>query len=329
MAARVKKRTDTSTNRESDKIITRLPKGMRAELARLASQSGRSVNAEVVRSLTQHLSLQLGVKPAAEAANEGYLLSEHGLYQISKRLEAGVGALEQLLFDVRDRRIDDGSEQEATREQWRGYLRLSLVTCPVTLIAAADPAVPPHVVGTREGFESTVPNSTHTIQIDQFVPRSEINPVFILCPYYLVPDGRVGHDAFAVIRETIRATSMVAICRVVLKNRERLIALDAHDEGMVGMLLRYSEEVRDSAQYFDNIQNVKVTQEMLDLSKHIVERMSGHFEPDKQVESLLAQEKNSGTIASDETGSNVISLMDALKKSAENKSSRAWRRGYP
>jgi plasmid stability protein len=97
MTARVKKRIDTATNRESDKIITRLPRGVRADLAKLAAQHGRSVNAEVVLALTRHIAFETG-----QAAGEGIIFSEHGLFQISKRLEAGLNFFDQMLFDVRD-----------------------------------------------------------------------------------------------------------------------------------------------------------------------------------------------------------------------------------
>jgi DNA end-binding protein Ku len=96
-----------------------------------------------------------------------------------------------------------------------------------------------------------------------------------------VPNGKVGHDAYAVIRETIRSLDKVAIGRVVLTNRELIIALEARDKGLMGMLLRYPYEVRDSAEYFDEIQDVKITKDMLDLARHIVEQKSGSFEPSK------------------------------------------------
>jgi DNA end-binding protein Ku len=89
-------------------------------------------------------------------------------------------------------------------------------------------------------------------------------------PYYLVPDGKVGHDAFAVIRETIREMNKVAIGRVVLTNREHIIALEPLDKGLMGTLLRYPYEVRSAEEYFDDIQDVKVTKDMLDLARHIV-----------------------------------------------------------
>jgi len=85
-------------------------------------------------------------------------------------------------------------------------------------------------------------------------------------PYYLVPDGKVGHDAFAVIRETIRSMDKVAIGRVVLTSREHIIGLEPLEKGLMGTLLRYPYEVRDEKEYFDDIQDVKVTKDMLDLA---------------------------------------------------------------
>jgi non-homologous end joining protein Ku len=123
--------------------------------------------------------------------------------------------------------------------------------------------------------------STRTIEIDEFVDRSEIDPRYLIRPYYLSPDGKVGHDAFAVIRETIREMNKVAIGRVVLTNREHIIALEPLDRGLMGTLLRYPYEVRSEEEYFDEIQDVKVTKDMLDLAKHIVNQKAGRFEPDK------------------------------------------------
>src|SRR6201997_991656 len=114
---------------------------------------------------------------------------------------------------------------------------------------------------------------------EEFVDRSEIDPRYLIRPYYLRPDGKVGHDAFAVIRETIREMNKVAIARVVLTNREHIIALEPLEKGLVGTLLRYPYEVRSEQEYFDEIQDVKVTKDMLDLAKHIVNQKSGRFEP--------------------------------------------------
>ncbi|MDA9512079.1 hypothetical protein XI04_03195 [Bradyrhizobium sp. CCBAU 11430] len=92
---------------------------------------------------------------------------------------------------------------------------------------------------TKEELEEIALESTRTIEIDEFVDKSEIDPRYLIRPYYLRPDGKVGHDAFAVIRETIREMNKVAIGRVVLTNREHIIALEPMDKGLVGTLLRY------------------------------------------------------------------------------------------
>jgi DNA end-binding protein Ku len=134
---------------------------------------------------------------------------------------------------------------------------------------------------TKDELENIALESTRTIEIDEFVPRTEIDDLYLVRPYYIVPDGKVGHDAYAVIRETIRSLDKVAIARVVLTNREHIIALEARDKGLMGMLLRYPYEVRDASEYFDDIQDVKITKDMLDLARHIVEQKSGHFEPGK------------------------------------------------
>jgi DNA end-binding protein Ku len=120
--------------------------------------------------------------------------------------------------------------------------------------------------------------STLIIELDEFVSRTEIDDLYLARLYYIVPE--VGHDAYAVIRATIRSLDKVAIARVVLTNREHIIALEARDKGLIGRPLRYPYEVRD-APYFDDIQDVKITKDMLDLARHIVEQKSGHFEPGK------------------------------------------------
>jgi DNA end-binding protein Ku len=166
--------------------------------------------------------------------------------------------------------------------------------------------------------------STRTIEIDEFVDRTEIDPRYLIRPYYLRPDGKVGHDAFAVIRETIREINKVAIGRVVLTNREHIIALEPLDKGLMGTLLRYPYEVRDPKEYFDDIQDVKVTKDMLDLARHIVDQKAGHFEPDKfedQYETALVDlinQKRAGkpiTAKARPSGENVVDLMEALRRS--------------
>ncbi|MGC2024805.1 Ku protein, partial [Bradyrhizobium sp.] len=176
----------------------------------------------------------------------------------------------------------------------------------------------------NEELEEVALESTRTIDIDEFVEKSEIDPRYLIRPYYLRPDGKIGHDAFAVIRETIREMGKVAIGRVVLTNREHIIALEPLDKGLVGTLLRYPYEVRSEDEYFDEIQDVKVTKDMLDLAKHIVNQKSGHFEPGKfedQYETalidLINQKRAGKPITPKERprGENVIDLMVALKRS--------------
>src|ERR1700743_1244172 len=177
----------------------------------------------------------------------------------------------------------------------------------------------------KEELDDLALESTRTIEIDEFVPKSDIDNRYLIRPYYLVPDGKVGHDAFAVIRETIREMDKVAIGRVVLTNREHIIALEPLDKGLTGTLLRYPYEVRSEKEYFDDIQDVKVTKDMLDLAKHIVEKKSADFDPEEFEDryeqaliDLINQKRNGIKVApkaEPKAGGNVINLMDALKKS--------------
>jgi DNA end-binding protein Ku len=253
----------------------------------------------------------------------------------------------------------------APRANWKGFLRLSLVTCPVALYPATSESEKisfnqlnrktghrikyakvdadtgeevanediakaymldkeTFVEVSKEELEEVALESTRTIEIDEFVEKSEIDPRYLIRPYYLRPDGKIGHDAFAVIRETIREMNKVAIGRVVLTNREHIIALEPMDKGLVGTLLRYPYEVRSADEYFDEIQDVKVTKDMLDLARHIVEQKSGSFAPDKfedhyetALVDLINQKRAGKPITPKERprGENVVDLMDALRKS--------------
>ncbi|UPT92472.1 hypothetical protein HAP41_0000049420 (plasmid) [Bradyrhizobium barranii subsp. apii] len=177
-----------------------------------------------------------------------------------------------------------------------------------------------HIMNT----ESNPPMVGNRKMIARWVFGCEIDPRYLIRPYYLTPDGKVGHDAFAVIRETIREMNKIAIGRVVLTNREHIIALEPFDKGLMGTLLRYPYEVRDAAEYFGDIQDVKVTKDMLELARHIVNQKAGHFEPDKfedQYETalidLINQKRAGKPIVAKERprGENVVDLMDALRKS--------------
>jgi Ku protein len=115
---------------------------------------------------------------------------------------------------------------------------------------------------TDEEVEAVEVESTRTIEIDQFVPKNEIDQLYNIRPYYIAPDGEVGLQAFAVIRKAIEKENMVALGRVVLTSREHMIALEPRGQGIMGTLLRYPYEVRDEKDYFDEIGNVETPKDI-------------------------------------------------------------------
>ena len=177
---------------------------------------------------------------------------------------------------------------------------------------------------TREELDAVAIESKHIIDIDEFVPRSEIDGLYLRDPYFIVPDGDVGQQAFAVIREAIRNEGMVALGKVVFTSREHIIALEARGKGMVGVTLRYPYEVRNEDEYFDGIENEKIPKDMLDLAMHIVETKTGHFKPaafkddyEDALKDLLRKKQKGEKIErpKESAPSNVINLMDALRQS--------------
>lgn len=254
----------------------------------------------------------------------------------------------------------------APRSNWKGYLKLSLVSCPVQLFPAtttkdrvafhllhretgnrlrrklidpdtdetveSDDQVKGYQVGKNEyvlmeedEIDSVAIESTHTIDIETFVPRSEIDETFLDTPYYLTPDGKMGEEAFAVIREAMRDKNVVGIGRVVLYRRERPILLEPRGKGLVATTLRYAYEVRSDEDYFEDVGDVAVPDEMLDLATHIIGRKMSHFDAkrfeDRYQNALLelikAKQAHQPVKANAPVArpSNVVSLMDALRKS--------------
>jgi len=254
----------------------------------------------------------------------------------------------------------------APRANWKGYLKLSLVSCAVELYPATtqkdrvafnllnretgnrlkrqliDPEteevveshdqVKGYAIGKREyiivdekELDDLAIESTHTIDIESFVPRSEIDDTYIDTPYYLTPDGRVAEEAFAVIRDAMREKGVVGIGRVVLYRRERIVMLEPRGKGLVAKTLRYAYEVRKDEEFFENIGDVKIAPEMLELATHIIDKKLSSFDPtrfeDRYQNAVLELIKaKSGKEAvplpkAAPAPSNVISLMDALKKS--------------
>jgi DNA end-binding protein Ku len=256
----------------------------------------------------------------------------------------------------------------APRAYWKGYLKLSLVSCPVALYPATSDRekISFHQIHKQTGnrirykkvdadtgrevenddiikgyevskgeyievepeeLEAVEIESKRVIEIEQFVPKDEIDELYINNPYYIVPDGEVGQQAFAVIREAIRKEGMVALAKVVFTSREHIVAIEARGKGMMGVTLRYPYEVRDEEDYFDDIESERVPKDMLDLATHIVETKKGKFEPDKfedryedALKSLIKKKQKGEKIeAPKERGpSNVVSLMDALRQSVKD-----------
>jgi DNA end-binding protein Ku len=189
-----------------------------------------------------------------------------------------------------------------------------------------------------EELEAIAIESKRTIEIDEFVPKKEIDELYLSDPYYLVPDGEVGQQAFAVIREAIREEGMVALARVVFTSREHVIALEPRGKGLVGITLRFPYELRDEDDYFSDIPNEKIPKDMLELAAHIVKTKSGHFKPkefeDHYEEALkeLLKKKQAGEkieAPRERAPAKVINLMEALRRSVETEAGGQRRKAGP
>jgi len=176
-----------------------------------------------------------------------------------------------------------------------------------------------------EELEAIEVESNHMIEIDSFVPRSQIDERFLDSPYYIGPNDPVGQEAFAVIREAMRGKAMVALGRVVLAKRERVIMLQPWEKGLMGTTLRYPYEVRDSKDYFYDIPDVKVAPDMLKLAEHILSSKEATFDPTlfvdryEQAVLQLLEKKRQGmpaaTVRPFVAPTTVVNLMDALRRS--------------
>ncbi len=254
----------------------------------------------------------------------------------------------------------------AARAYWKGYLKLSLVSCAISVNPATSSServsfrqinkqtgnrLRQQLVDevTREPVESEDKGrgyevdkgvfiqveddeiealqveSSHTVEIDSFVPAAQIDKRFYDSPYYVFPNDNVGQEAFAVIRDAMKGKGMVALGRIVLNKRERVMALEPFGKGLLGTTLHYAYEVRDAADYFDDITDVKISGEMLKLAEHIMEGKSGEFEPSEfkdHYETALVemlQQKQAGFKPpkgkEKPAAPNVVNLMDALRQS--------------
>jgi len=257
----------------------------------------------------------------------------------------------------------------ARRAYWKGYLKLSLVTCPVALYPASSQSEKTHFhqinrkTGNRlrqqmvdeetgravdkedkgrgydlgngryveiepEELEAVEIESTHTIDIDKFVPEEDIDKRYYERPYYIVPDGKGGEEAFAVIRDAMRDKGRVALARIVFANREHILAVEGWGKGMLGTTLRYDYEVRDEQDVFKGITSPRIPREMIDLASHILDTKAGRFDASQfkdeyelTLRKLVKRKAAGKTIevpAEREDRGNVIDLMDALRKSIKD-----------
>jgi len=267
----------------------------------------------------------------------------------------------------------------APRPNWKGFLKLSLVSCSVAMYSATstsqrirfniinretgnrirnevvdaetgDPVEPEDRVkgykidGDRyllvedEELDNVALESTHTIDIEEFVPVSEIDRIYLDESFYIVPQDDVAQEAFAVIREAMAKEDLAGLARVVVYRRERLLLLRPRGKGLLATALRYANEVRDEKDYFDDIPNIKVPADMLKLAAHILDTKKGHFDPDKfqdRYETALTEmlkAKQAGKAApaiAEPKQSNVINLMDALRRSAKAERTAPAKRKAP
>src|SRR5262249_51095418 len=178
-----------------------------------------------------------------------------------------------------------------------------------------------------EELDSLRLESTKIIDLDKFVPRAEIDERYLDSPYYLTPEDKVGQEAFAVIRDAMKRKNVVGLGKVVIARRERIVMLEPFDKGLMAMTLRYGYEVRNVQQYFEDIPDMKLPDEMMKLAEHILETKAGHFDPtefedryENAVVEMLKQKqagiepKREAPVAAPST---VVNLMDALKRSIE------------
>src|SRR4030088_2796118 len=181
----------------------------------------------------------------------------------------------------------------------------------------------------KDELEAVQIESNHTIDIDSFVPSDEIDKRYLNNPYYIVPDGKAGIDAFAVIRDAMKDQDRVALARIVLTNREHVIAIEPLGKGLLGTTLRYPYEMRDEDAYFGDIRNPKISKDMVELAGHILDSKAAHFDPSKFKDEYenalqtLVKRKAAGkpvkVVEREERPDNVINLMDALRQSLRGK----------
>jgi DNA end-binding protein Ku len=266
----------------------------------------------------------------------------------------------------------------APRSNWKGYLKLSLVSASIAIYPAISSSekvrfntlnratgnrlkrqmvdsVTGDVVENEEMIKGyaiakdqyvTVEDdelaeiaieSSHTVDIEKFVPKVSIDDRFRDAPHYLAPEDKVGQEAFAVIRDSMKKKKMVGIARVVMARRERVMMLEPFGKGIMGTMLLYPYEIRSDEAVFEEIPEVTLPAEMLNLAEHIIDKMTGEFEPDKFEDRYenamieLIRSKQAGAPAPKEKTTsrpaNVVNLMDALRRSVEDRGGKGAAKG--
>ncbi len=261
-----------------------------------------------------------------------------------------------------------GGAALSARPTWQGHLRLSLVSCPVALFTATtrandvsfhllnpktnnrirmistDPDTGPvdrstlvkgyeisknnYVIVTPRELDAVKLDTTSTIEIERFVDEKEIDRLFWNDPYYLVPNEKSGLDAYLVIRDALRQTGRIALGRVVMHTRERLVALEPREKGIVVYTLRMRDEVVDPVRAFRDVPSAKADSKMIEIATKIVEQLEGAFDPDQfrdryehALKDLIRRKEKGERIVTAEPveDTNVIDLMAALKRSLAHK----------
>ena len=254
----------------------------------------------------------------------------------------------------------------APRANWKGYLKLSLVSCEIALYpvtsaservrfnrlnretgnrlkqlmvdAGTDEPVDradqvkgyqvaknSYVQVDDEELDAIRIESTHTIDVESFVKMEEVDKRYLETPYYIAPEGKVGLEAFSVIRDAMREKRRAGLGRVVISRRERMVLLEPFEKGILATLLRYPYEVRGEDAYFEDIPEVDIPEEMRELAAHIVDRKAAKFDPstfedryeNAVLELLKAKEagRPAEPLPEAPRPSNVINLMEALRRS--------------
>src|SRR5829696_2011620 len=241
----------------------------------------------------------------------------------------------------------------APRAYWKGSLKLSLVSCPVVLYPASTSVEKTrfHMINKETGnrlkqqmidaetgdvVESDQKGRGYELKKGHYV---EIDKRYYNHPYYVAPDGKAAVDAFAVIRDAMKDEDRVALARIVLTNREHVMAIEPLGKGLLGTTLRYPYELRDEADYFDDIKSPKISKDMIELAGHILDTKAAHFDPSKfkdeyedALKALVRRKASGKTIKMpepEEKPDNVINLMDALKASLKGKPAAKRRASAP